>query len=455
MTLNQRRVLYTAFILLFFTLTPAVSFYAAGYNFDWQTGAIQRTGIIIVETVPRGAVVSLANRLDAQYNWLYDIVYSDVVLETPEKIRNLLPGEYEVRLEKEGYLPYERVVRLNGGETIVLSDIPLFRKPEPQAVITQPVLAVATAPNNRRLAALTADTLHIIETGSQRQVTGSAVTTDRIAFDSLAWSAGGSRILQAEGDFAVYNADTARQEFSLAQLLGRPVQLAQWDAGSDIVLYTLAGSTLYRIDANTQLIEPVVPDIAGVQAIAGRDGTIYAVTREQGTTALHLYQRNNAVPFKTIVLPASTAHHVRLVDDTVYVHDVSRQMLYLIKPDAFVPLYAALAGVEDFSVAGDTITYWNRFELWRYRPTAEEKTLIARLSSSIRQGVPYADDRYLVYVTDAGISLAELQDGRYRASFPLLGWNNVSRFVLNRAGTAAYIVSPYEDHTGLYRMELR
>ncbi|PIR94864.1 hypothetical protein COT95_01865, partial [Candidatus Falkowbacteria bacterium CG10_big_fil_rev_8_21_14_0_10_37_6] len=125
MSLAKRRLLYTAFILLFFIITPVIFFYAAGYNFNLNSGSIERTGILMIKTEPRNAQVSLGER--KKHNWLYDIIYGDKILTTPLKLRNLLPGDYEVTISKEGYFDYRKQINLLSGRTVVLDNILLVK----------------------------------------------------------------------------------------------------------------------------------------------------------------------------------------------------------------------------------------------------------------------------------------------------------------------------------------
>ena len=124
MTLWHRRILYIIFILLFFILAPAISFYAAGYEFDFNSGKVQRTGILIIESEPKGASIDLGDK--KKYNWFYDFFYKDEKMTTPNKLRNLLPDEYEITLSKEGYYDYRRKVEINPGQTVILDDPLLF-----------------------------------------------------------------------------------------------------------------------------------------------------------------------------------------------------------------------------------------------------------------------------------------------------------------------------------------
>ena len=95
MTLKQRRVLYTLFILAFLIITPAIILYASGYKIG-NGLKLQKTGIFIIDSKPRGAKIYLNDKLEQDQikKWLLD---KNSFVVTPAKIKNLLPGEYLVR----------------------------------------------------------------------------------------------------------------------------------------------------------------------------------------------------------------------------------------------------------------------------------------------------------------------------------------------------------------------
>ena len=86
--------LITTFIIILL-ISVIVIMLASGYRFDFQTKTITGTGIITVNSNPDGALVYV----------------NDVAQDaTNTSIDNLRPGEYAVRIEKEGYSVWTKTV---------------------------------------------------------------------------------------------------------------------------------------------------------------------------------------------------------------------------------------------------------------------------------------------------------------------------------------------------------
>lgn len=88
-----RRTVYWSLFLLFFVVAPTLVFYSLGYQFDQQSKKFLKTGAISIKTFPKGAAVSLNNQ--------------KLTDTTPCTLRDLLPRQYSLILDKEGFYPYQ------------------------------------------------------------------------------------------------------------------------------------------------------------------------------------------------------------------------------------------------------------------------------------------------------------------------------------------------------------
>lgn len=94
-----RRVFYWIIVIAFVTMTPVVLYNSLGYKFDKSSKHFLKTGLISIKSFPRGArVIMKGVRLTET---------------TPCVFRELLPRTYSVILEKEGYYPYQKEVRVS------------------------------------------------------------------------------------------------------------------------------------------------------------------------------------------------------------------------------------------------------------------------------------------------------------------------------------------------------
>lgn len=112
-----RRITFFLFTAVFLIGAPKIIFYALGYNY--QLGSKQgltQTGLIYLSTTPPGATVYVNGR---RYREL-----------TPTVIRDLLPGNYAIRLSLKGYELWSQVVPVQEGKPSVLGKV-LLRTQKP------------------------------------------------------------------------------------------------------------------------------------------------------------------------------------------------------------------------------------------------------------------------------------------------------------------------------------
>lgn len=97
-----RRVVFYVFVLLYALIAPLVILSALGYMFIPKEQEVVKTGLISLATTPSGATVYLGKSRYTQ--------------KTPAVIRDLLPGEYRVKITHPGYKAWEAPVRVRGGK---------------------------------------------------------------------------------------------------------------------------------------------------------------------------------------------------------------------------------------------------------------------------------------------------------------------------------------------------
>lgn len=103
MTLLQRRILYLSFFLLFFIAAPLVLFYSLGFDYNPKKKAVVLQGGLYLEFIPKDATVVIDEKHYQQ--------------KSPLNLTRLLPGVYSVRVLKEQYHPWQKLIRILPQET--------------------------------------------------------------------------------------------------------------------------------------------------------------------------------------------------------------------------------------------------------------------------------------------------------------------------------------------------
>jgi hypothetical protein len=97
MTRRFRRIILLATTLFFILTAPLVLGYAWGYSFDWQKKKPVLTGGFYLKSIPKKAEVYIDDKPKK---------------ETPAFIKRLIPREYQVKVVKEGFYPWQKNLKI-------------------------------------------------------------------------------------------------------------------------------------------------------------------------------------------------------------------------------------------------------------------------------------------------------------------------------------------------------
>jgi len=107
-----RAVLFYLSVFIFLTGLPFILSFSLGYKFDYHRLKFTKTGLIALKTQPQGAAVYLDRTLLQE--------------KTPLSIQELLPGEYNIKIELKDYYPWIGGVKVEAGKVTKLERIILF-----------------------------------------------------------------------------------------------------------------------------------------------------------------------------------------------------------------------------------------------------------------------------------------------------------------------------------------
>jgi hypothetical protein len=112
----QRKLLFSFFLCLFLTLGPMIVFYSLGYRVDFEKKKITKTGGIFIKALPKEVEVSIEGRIRKKT----DIFFGSVLID------NLLPKKYKVKVEKDGYFPWEKELEVEEERVTEVKNLILF-----------------------------------------------------------------------------------------------------------------------------------------------------------------------------------------------------------------------------------------------------------------------------------------------------------------------------------------
>jgi len=442
---RARRILRRTFIAAFFIIAPAIILSTAGYRYNFSRQRFERTGAMLVETRPADASVSLGGVPQKSL--------------TPARLQGLSPGPYSVRVEKPGYLAWEKTVSVRSRETTFLNDIALFRDTAPSVYADPGATFDASFSHDARYAAAVAATgagaeLVIIDLRD-----GSAVVPYRSSAGAdevrLAWSRDGRRLLIVhegrEPEHLLWEASEPGGVRDLSEELSLAIDAAAW-AQDDDRLYAAADGELYEIDMLFAFASSVGPAPSAF-VVAG--GTVYGIL--PGSPARLVKHRLGGDAYETVAeLPSADFTPLPGRDRKIAYVSPAAERLFIIDPasgrqEAFEGRGAGGA----WSADGRRLLYWNDLEVHIYDAQGGSDTLVTRLSGPIRQAAWHRPEWSAVYASGDTLFAVETSDRFGRVTVPLAAFDGLRAFAMSRNGDWLYAFGRRGDQDALWRLRLR
>ncbi len=98
----HKKILLLALSLAFLTCAPLTLFYINGYRFDFASYKIVHLGGLYLKSEPSTAKIYINDRLIKKTNPIFSSVF----------LNNLLPGDYHIRIERDNYQKWEKILTI-------------------------------------------------------------------------------------------------------------------------------------------------------------------------------------------------------------------------------------------------------------------------------------------------------------------------------------------------------
>lgn len=150
----QRNTIVSVFgvLTLLILITAAIFFYAQGYRLDLSRGTLTTSGMILARSQPEGARVLIDGKLAAATN---------------STISGLTPGVYHLRIEKDGYLPWEKNIEVKAELITDINALLPPRSPSLTAITQEGASLVTPAPSGTKAAFVSGKKLYLLPLTNQ------------------------------------------------------------------------------------------------------------------------------------------------------------------------------------------------------------------------------------------------------------------------------------------------
>jgi len=448
MSKRIRDFLFLIFIICFLAGTLLISLYASGYeiNFSWPpkfSRLLVKTGMIIISSSPSGAKIFLNGQEPADFSLNpWDKAY----LDTPAKIRNVMPAEYDLRLELDGYRPFTETVNVYPGQTATLSDLNLFRNNLPLLVATVPAGDLRLSPSRRYIYAAGGPELIAVATGLAQSLTATDGATAATGTPAV-WLNGGDTLLW-NGQLVIPGGQTTDYQ----KLIGSGATDWYYDGSNGRLYYKDKNSLSYLDTGNQNSVLVLSGD--DYLAYEARGGQLWAVVKSGGQTVLRQYSVADKKLEQEISLPDVGRYRFQSDGHTwLTLYDEQNNTLYLINPDDITAGRIALNNVLNWAwVDNNTLFYNNNWEIYRLDLNTDTSTLITRVGAAINELAWNAKKNYLIFATAKSLNALDLATGTITNIFQT---EAVASPVLDTDSDTLYFWAKVGRQQGVYSLLLQ
>lgn len=477
MTLLARRALYISFIIAFLIIAPAVIFYASGYKIKISNGFkiglnLQKTGILVLDTKPRGAKIYLNGE---PQQFLFKKLYSkkESFMATPAKIKNLLPGEYEVGMELDGYWSWRKKLTVTPGASTYAEDVYLFKKSLPVVLAEGEAKKVSESPDKKYLAGIYDHKTVLINLASEEKY---EIKTE--GAKETAWSPDGKKIII---DAAVFNLADLANPANINPTIngtgksgvnggGEAEKKFKWGPDSETVYYVSSdeknNEALEKLDLKTGERKKIalgkIPltgeKIKIIDFFAKNDLIFYLYhSPSEAKTKLNIVKTGADELMMSIDFPPSPKYKFTNPEHRlINLYDENVKILYLINPFAYLPLEETISEIKNWHwINENLLIYNNDFEIWLFDLKSGQKTIITRISDPIDKALWHPSNNYIIFSAGNSIGAIELDDREKRNTLKLAGAEKISSLSMNNDGDILYFSAKIGAQQGIYKLEIR
>lgn len=463
MTKKTRTKLFLLFCLAFLIIAPLTALYATGYkiNLSWPPKfgqTLQKTGMFIFDTQPRGAKIYIDGKLQQKFFDKFFFIKNNSIA-TPAKIKDVLPGKYDVKIELDGYWPWTKKLEIYPGESTYAEDISLFKKNLPWLIINNiKDPRIEPSPDNKYLALINDKKIYALNLETEEIVQFPA-PLDSSLENKILWSPDGKKFITdlsaLRDNKAIFDLANPDKLILLKELINKNISNVKW--GDNKIYYQyknflnafdLAGKTDNTVLAGESYLDYSVSD-----------NYIFAVVRAKSDNSIKLktYSAKNLELITEIDLPSSSGYKLTEYKyNLLNLYDSKHQILYLVNPlSPTNPLKEIINNVKYTEwINGQKLLYANDFEVWLLDLAQGQKSILTRISYPIIGIAWHPSNNYILYATKNSINTIELDEREKRNVTELIWLEKITSMRLNKKGDILYFDAKIGNQEGLYKLQI-
>ena len=475
----KRRILFYTFVIIFLILAPLISLYSIGYRLNGKFKIWQLTGKLTIISKPDGAMVYINGK--PQRKLINKFFLKKEYLTTPVKIDNLLPGKYNLKLKKNGYITWQKKINIKSGINTVIKNVQLFKNSLPLLLKSGKYSHISFL-NNKKIIISNSNKIDILniennqiktlaKTNSivSRHILSNAypLLTEKINDYSLSANNQYIIIFSKKNNYIIKLTNFSK----FKKLTAFKKRNFCWDLVKNNIFYYKKDNKIYQLSINNNFLITsrqikIKNNNAQIINFLAKNNNLYIIVKKKNN--LKLIQYDISLPQikqkKAIELPFCNSYQLILYNkdsenNLINIYNPSYQMLNLIDLNRifFPPIRKTINNIKYFKwIDKNNMLYNNDYEIWIYNLKNNNQILITRDSNIIEKSILYPLKNYIIYNTKNSLKIIELVDNEEKRNIEkLCKFDKIYSPLLSNDGNKIYFLGSIGKEDGLYELNIK
>jgi WD40 repeat protein len=415
-----------------------------GYRYNFTKGRVQKTGILKITSVPKGADI-----------YLNGIKYT--ISQTPAKIQYLLPGDYEIKLSKTGYSDWQKKLAVYDNGTTFAEKIILWKQSLPILLVTTSPSSWLISPDKNIVAfSDSSGAIGLLDinsgllgeiSGGNLEMIGDIAEKDDLILDFFSPS---GRYILGHSDIPIpvnYLIDTISR--TNKKITGKNYSTIKWDNDTD-ALYGLDKTGLWQIDLNTLKPKQLLVHSTAIDDFLGNSKYFYEL--KGGDLKRQTRDSQATEEIANVNCPKCS---IKIIKGTkVILADQEKKDIFIIDLNRRLKTIEIKAKNMDWLNSSSLILY-NDFEIYIFDFAKDYPELITRLGTPISYAIWHPQGRHIFFSADNKIQAIELDNRELRNIISLVNNTSADFLSIDRAGNNLYYAIKFGDSMGIYKLNIQ
>ncbi|MFC1615400.1 hypothetical protein ACFL2L_01235 [Patescibacteria group bacterium] len=437
-----------------------------GYRYNFKKNKFEKTGLLFLKTKQSDINININDELYKnkvkKYSFIPKFISSKIEYTNELKI-SLLPGEYDLKIYKESYWDWKKMIEIKPNLTTFATEIKLFKKTLPIKIIDGNNSKIMGSPKQNTETIYMTNSNKATSSLMSYIIDSKKINTIHAFLESsknnFNLSPKGSKILISENNSNyIINTDKEKEQIYLNDI-GKNLVNIKWDMDNDYILYGIGKNNhiIYKIDLIKQKKEPLA--MAKCDDYIIQKNKLYIIENNEKNKTTILKLSINEENVDIAIFPyTENLNFIENTGEFLMLKDSNASVTYIIDPLApfLNKIKATINGIQKYrwNDEKNKLLYMNDFEIWIYDLNENKNRLITRLSDKIKNVIWHKNENFIIFNTSSSINILETSNEGNKNQIELLSTKNIDSILIDKKGETLYFNGEIGVQTGLFSLDL-